>query len=351
MIPTADMRNFFIYFLFLAGNFFQCSNPTIRFNGLYPAEIDIPTDIKSIAIIDRTEPENKLLNILEGGITGEGIGQDKIASQLTIDGVAGILQNSDRYRVIRTNEILKGSKSGSTMPDPLSWEVIGDIANEYSVDIVLSLETFDSDFIVTDGTRMVEKKNADGVVVNTTEYFARGVATVNLGFRLYDPVEKGILDQHHFSHNMDWEASGNSINDAINHVIGRNAAVKDVSYNAGVMYGRRITPAWYRVVRTYYKKAKDNPDLEEGARWMEANNWDNALEALERAVERGEQKSRGMAAHNIGVVYEILGDFEKAREWAQIAWAKYQNKDSKEYAYQLNLRIKDRERLKYQMGE
>ena len=351
MLSTANMKNFLIYLLLFGGLFLQCSNPTIRFNSLYPAEIDIPTDIQSVAIINRTEPANKLLNILEGGITGEGIGQDKLASQITIDGVTEILQNSDRYRVVRTNEILKGSESGSTMPDPLSWEVIEKIAKEYSVDIVLVLETFDSDFIVTEGSKVVEKKNADGVVVNETEYYARGVATVNLGFRLYDPVEKGILDQQHFSHNMDWDASGKSINDAINHMIGRDAAVKDVSYNAGVRYARRITPSWYRVVRTYYKKAKDNPDMEEGARWMEANDWDNAIVALERAIEHDDQKSRGMSAHNMAVVYEILGDFEKAKEWAQIAWAKYQNKDSKDYAYQLNQRIKDQERLKYQMGE
>jgi hypothetical protein len=345
------MKDFLVYLLFFTGLFYQCANPTIRFNALYPAEIDIPTDIRSVAIIDRTAPENKWLNIIEGGITGEGIGQDKVASQITLDGVSSILQNSDRYHAVRTNEVIIGSESGSTFPDPLSWEVVEQITKEYEADVVLSLETFDSDFIVTDGTRVVEKKNADGMMIHLPEFYARGVASVKLGFRLYNPSERSILDQYHFTDNMDWEASGNSVYDAVHHLIGKDAAIKDVSYNAGRAYAQRITPAWYRVTRIYYKKAKKNPDLEEGARWMEANNWDNAIVSLEKALERGDQKSRGMAAHNLAVVYEILKNLENARDWAQKAWAQYENKDSKDYAYQLNLRMQDRERLKNQMGE
>jgi len=345
------MKYFLICLLLCTGMLYRCANPTIRFNALYPAEIDIPTEIKTIAIIDRTTPGNKWLSMIEGGITGEGIGQDKEASQITLDGVSSILQNSDRYRLVRTNEVLKGSDAGNAFPDPLSWEVVDQIAKEYEADVVLSLESFDSDFIVTDGTRVVERKNSEGLLMHLPEFYARGVASVKLGFRLYDPVEKNILDQYHFADNMDWEASGNSILDAVNHLIGKEAAVKDVSYNAGRLYAQRITPSWYRVTRIYYKKAKRNPDLEEGARWMEANNWDNAIAALELAVERGDRKSRGMAAHNLAVVFEILRDLETARDWAQKAWAQYENKDSKDYAYQLNRRIQEGERLKYQMGE
>lgn len=71
--------------------------------------------------------------------------------------------------------------------------------------------------------------------------------------------------------------------------------------------------------------------------------------ALERALDMGDTESRGYAAHNLAVVYEILGDFEKAREWAEKAWAQYGNKESKDYAYQLNQRIRNQQRLQNQM--
>jgi hypothetical protein len=344
------MKKLIIFLIPVVIFFLKCSNPTIRFNALYPAQIDIPTDIQSIAVIDRTVPENKLLNVLEGGITGEGIGQDKLASQITLDAVSRVLQNSSRFRTIRTNESLIGSKSGSTLPDPLPWTTVQQLASKYDVDVVLSLETFDTDFVVTDGSRQVEQKDGEGNVAKVTQYFAQGVATINLGFRLYDPVEKSIIDQFHFSENRDWEGTGNTVNDAVKQLIARDEAVKEVSERAGRLYGERITPTWYKITRTYYKKAKDNPALEEGARWMESNNWDEALHALQRALSMGEQKSRGYAAHNLAIVYEILGDFETAKEWAQKAWAQYENKGSREYAYQLNQRIRNKQRLDNQMG-
>ncbi len=340
-----------LFLLFSILVFTQCANPTIRFKALKPAEISIPGDVKSVAVIDRSVPENKLLNILEGGLTGEGIGQDKLATQLALDGVTRVMQGSDRYHLIRTTEVLKGSKTGSTMPDPLPWNFIKEMTDKYNTDAILAIETFDSDFMVTDGTRQVERKDSDGNTVNVTRFYARGVATVNLGFRLYDALETSIIDQFLFSHNMDWEATGNSIDDAYRHLINKNTAVKDAAYQAGLMYGRRITPSWYTVTRTYFKKARDNPFLEEGARWMEANNWDNAVEALNKALDTGDMKSRGQAAHNLAVVNEILGDLEKAREWAQKAWAQYENKESKDYAYLLNRRISDQTRLENQMGE
>jgi hypothetical protein len=345
------MKYFLFCLLSITSLFYQCTNSSIRFNALYPAELDIPVDIQSVAIIDRSAPENKLLSIIEGGITGEGIGQDKLGSGITLNGVSSILQNSERYSAVRTNEVLNGTASGREFPDPLSWDIIEQIAGKYKVDMVLSLESYDSDFIVTDGTKIVEKKNSDGQPIRMPVFYARGVATVNIGFRLYDPLGKNILDQYHFSHSMDWEAHGNSIFDAAKHLIGKENAMKDVAYEAGRRYGLRITPSWYRVTRIYYKKARKNPDLEEGARWMEANNWDNALRSLQLAVERGDQKSRGMAAHNLAVVYEILSDLDQSKSWAQKAWAQYENKDSKDYAYKLNLRIQDRDRLRYQLGE
>jgi hypothetical protein len=135
------MKYFLFCLLSITSLFYQCTNSSIRFNALYPAELDIPVDIQSVAIIDRSAPENKLLSIIEGGITGEGIGQDKLGSGITLNGVSSILQNSERYSAVRTNEVLNGTASGREFPDPLSWDIIEQIAGKYKVDMVLSLES------------------------------------------------------------------------------------------------------------------------------------------------------------------------------------------------------------------
>ncbi|HLF33297.1 MAG TPA: DUF6340 family protein, partial [Cyclobacteriaceae bacterium] len=155
--------------------------------------------------------------------------------------------------------------------------------------------------------------------------------------------------EYHFDHRMDWSGSGNSIDDAVRAVTGKNEAINQASYNSGEIYARRITPAWYTVERIYYKRSKHDQDLAEGARMMEINDWDQAIESLDRAVKNGKRKTRGRAAHNMAVVYEILGDLDNAKKWAQDAYAKYRNKKSKYYLYDLNDRMADRRLLNHQL--
>ncbi len=83
---------------------------------------------------------------------------------------------------------------------------------------------------------------------------------------------------------------------------------------------------------------------------MEVNDWDAAKEALFQAVENGHRKTKGKAAHNLAVIFEIEGNFGEAKAWAQEAWGKYKNKDSRDYLYDLNSRIKENARVNEQMN-
>ncbi|MFC2123274.1 DUF6340 family protein [Bacteroidota bacterium] len=341
-------RTFTIIFISIC-LFMISGAPTITFRVLFSAPVDITHDIQSLAIIDRSVPSDDLRSILEGVLTGELPGQDKLATQYAIDGVSDIMLNSSRFKVIRTTEMLEGSKSGSTFPDPLEWGLINGLCRKYDVDAILSLETFDSDYIVTNASKQVEEKDKDGKIVKRTVFTAEGVATVSIGFRIYEPGNRNIEDQFHVSHNMRWDASGNSITNAVELLINKDGALKEVSYNAGNRYARRLTPMWYSVSRKYYRKSKKDMDLAEGARMMEVNDWDNAIIALERAVENGHRKTRGKAAHNLAVVYEILGDLDQAKSWASNAWGKYNNKGSRDYGYDLTRRMNDQRRLDNQL--
>ena len=124
------------------------------------------------------------------------------------------------------------------------------ICKKYNADAVLSLEHFDSDFIVLNKTRM---EDVDGKQI--TVHIARGIASVNIGFRLYYPIEKSIIDRESFSFNRTWEGEGNTVADAALHLIDNAQAVYRISEDAGAMYAERITPLYFWVNRTYYKKS------------------------------------------------------------------------------------------------
>ena len=82
---------------------------------------------------------------------------------------------------------------------------------------------------------------------------------------------------------------------------------------------------------------------------MQLNDWDKAIEALSNALETASRKDKGRAAHNLAVVYEILGDLDRAKEYTTLAWGRYKEKKSRDYGYILTRRINDRAVLENQL--
>ncbi len=299
--------------------------PTIRFNSMVPAPVDVPYKIQSIGLVDASITDNRFRSLVEKGLSLELPGGDKVNSRFALEGLFGFLNNNQRFRVVKTPKAYFNTSPKAVFPDPMAWEEIEKLCETYKVDAIVSLEFFDSDYNILTHT-----------------------ATVHLGFRLYDPAIREIIDQHRFTHQMAFPPPQKSVAGVIVRAIEKNDAVKEVSFSMGEMYGQRLAPNWISIVREYYKKPKRNHNLAIGARMMEANDWPSAIAYLEKALESGNRKSRGRAAHNLAVVYEILGDYDTARTWAQQAWGVYQKKDSKNYPYQLSQRKREMEILRHQ---
>ncbi len=78
-----------IYILFIAVAFiFSGCKSTTYLQIMRPAAVTVPQNIKAIALVNRTVPEKKGLNIIEGVLTGEGIGQDREGVQKAMDGLS-----------------------------------------------------------------------------------------------------------------------------------------------------------------------------------------------------------------------------------------------------------------------
>ncbi len=315
----------------LVMSFVLLAAPTMNFNIMAPAAISFPDHIRSVAMVDRTMVEDNVMNAIEGGLTGEMFGEDKLATQIMMDGVHSIMVNSATLDFVRTPEVLKGASPVSqAFPAALDWETVAALCKKYNVDAIMAIEIFDSDLIIIPG--------------------ASQALTVKAGIRMYDPAEQNILDQYVFSHQRAIGGNVTTLEGVLGTMLNKSNAIRDVSYDAGVIYGKRISPSWYRVSRTYYRRSKRDDNLAEGARMMEVNDWDAAKEALLRAVDTGrKRKIKGRAAHNLAVVYEIEGNLVEAKSWAQVAWGKYKNKDSREYLYDINRRISETQILEEQL--
>lgn len=288
----------------------------------------VSQEITTVVLIDRTATENKKGSFVEGILTGEGFGQDEKNKQRCLMGAEEQLRNSGRFNVVRATEILEGSEKGEVMSGPLPFEQVREICEEYGADALVAMELYDSDFIITHGVKPTQGFS----------FYAEGVAKIDVGFRFYDGEYKNLLDEHTLTHRMRWNVGGRSIQDAIAALLDKDEAIKNISYEGGRIYASRLTPTSYRASREYFNRGHDQ--VQYGARLMEVNDWERAIDVFEEIVNSPEfsEKDKGLASHNLAVIYEVLGDIPRAKEWARIAWSEFRNKESREYLYILNRR-------------
>jgi len=119
---------------------------------------------------------------------------------------------------------------------------------------------------------------------------------------------------------------------------------------AGTDYAFKLAPLPIALKRTFYTKSKKSVALEQGARMAEVDDWTNAISTWKKGIENAvEPKDQGRMALNIAVGYEVLGQFENARAWAQKAYVQYGNKQAKGYLDRLMHRIEQENRVEVQM--
>jgi hypothetical protein len=304
-----------------------------------PSELVIPEYIQSIALIDRTKQEDTKQNKTEQILTGEAYHQDEQAVFQLGEGFIEACSGTKRFVTVRTAERLIANGTKSTFPTPLDWDTVTELCNKNQTDALLSIEIFDTDFILTHSPITFETRNINGKMVTLPVIRATGVAVINVGIRLYDAANRVIVDEYQTSHRMNFDGEASTLEGAINAMLNKVEATKRVSYEAGFTYGERITPTYYQVTRYFFNSPKKK--LGAGVRYSEVGDWKNAIGEWTKVVNTGKRKHAGRAAYNIAVGYEVLGDMEKAKEWAARSHTEFQEKDADEYYKLLCNRIND----------
>lgn len=332
---------------------FVCSSSAwVNLTLIRPAPINLPQDIQTLIIVDRTHASDSKKNRMEEIITGEIMNQDLQAIQRAIDGVIYTVEGAPRFKIIRATERYTGDNTGKIFPEPMSWSTIDKLCVKYKADAVLVLESFDSDYIITNGTRMVSQTTKEGIPIKVPQFYAEGLGTVNMGFRLYDPASKSIADQHLFSHQSRWDATAISVTEAVQGILNKMEAINQVSYDAGREYATRITPTYYRVTRYFYNRPKRIDKLMEGVRRSEVADWNGAIESWKEAMKVAKKrKHKGRIALNIAVGYEVLGDMNKALEWASKAYTNYREDMARDYVSDLKARLREEAVVKEQLEQ
>ncbi len=327
----------------------SCVTSSVLVNVQRPADITINKDIQNVVVVNRSRPskDNLAGNIIEGLMSGEGIGADRKGAEYCVEGLAGMLNNSERFSLKNEGEIeLKGTGT-SSFPIPLAWNEVKSICGSYDGDALLVLETFDSDSRVLLGPPVVRTRKVKGIKVKELRYPSTLIMEVESGWRIYDVNKEKIIDENKYLEIKEFNAWGSSAEQAQFNLPSKRIAIKQAGIQAGEKYGFRISPIWLKVNRTYY--IGKHEDLKNAKEYVIRKDWDSAIEIWIPLTEYEDLKIANRAAFNMALASEIKGSLKTAIDWAKKA-QKLGNKKAYNYINVLTSRLVDEEKLKQQLN-
>ena len=342
---------FFLASVLTTALFTSCTS-TIELPMLQSADLYLPEHIQTIVTIDRSRPSKGFNNVVEGLLSGEGIGQDRRGRMRALDGLAATLTRTPRFNIKTTALEMKGSPAGNSFESPLPWEEINRICKQYGADALIAMELYDSDNFISTEQRKDKKKDKEGKEYIESYYVADMRTQVRIGWRLYDNRERHIIDQFTGTEDASSDARGDTVEAAKGNLPDPEAITQNVSFAAGELYGMRIAPVWVTVTREWYTNGKGaaKADMERAARYAKTGEWDQASEVWTSLVNTADEKNRGRAAYNMAVANEREGQLRAALQWARRAYTDFGNKKARNYVDLIRQRIFEQERVEEQMG-
>jgi len=338
-----------VYIAFIVTSISSCFTSSVLVNVHRPADITINKDIQNVVVVNRSRPskDNLVGNIVEGLISGEGIGYDRKGAEYCVEGLAGMLNDSERFRLKNEGGIeLKGTGT-SSFPIPLAWNEVKSICGSYDGDALLVLETFDSDSRVFVGSPVARNRKIKGIKVKELRYPATLIMEVESGWRVYDVNKERIIDENKYIEIKEFNAWGSSPEQAQLNLPSKRKAIKQAGIHAGEKYGFRISPIWLKVNRTFY--IGKHADLKNARQYVKSGDWDTAIEIWLPLTEDEDLKIANRAAFNMALASEIKGSLKTAIDWAKKA-QKIGNKKAYNYINVLTSRVMDEEKLKQQLN-
>ncbi|HMX40369.1 MAG TPA: DUF6340 family protein, partial [Saprospiraceae bacterium] len=249
---------------------------------------------------------------------------------------------------------LSGSRAGVNLPQPLPWPEVQRICDDYAADAVLAIESFDSDNAAT--TRRVESKKKDksGKEYTEVSFQANQRTGVRMGWRMYDPRTRTIIDEFVTDDHLERSANGSTERGALGNLPTPVSISRTVANTGGVNYGKRVAPIFVQVARKYYTKVKGYPtQMKSANRLAQSRDWKQAAGIWKQIEARAadSHKAAGRAAYNMAVAAEMQGELDIASDWAKRAWEQHGNRKAKRYLRTLQQRKRDAARVEEQMNK
>lgn len=303
-------------------------------NVKHPAQIDIPADLDSIVIVDRTGIEKgkgrQFATGVEAVFSGEPIGGDKYGVKSCKTELVKIISNNDRLTLVSFDIPELYIKSFNEIQRPLLKTEVDSICKQYGADGVLALEYFDS-------YRVVVNPNMN---TNTTAQNQK-VAQVTTQWRLYYMETSTIVDYKEYT------TRGTHYQAVSGVGTGQYKAIANAGMEAADLFVKRIVPSYYRESRIYFKGG--TKELRMAGKSMRNTLFEQAKNYYLMMIDiETDQKILGRASFNLALIYEIEENLQVALNYANQAM-QAGVKEAPRYVNILKQRINEQPLIESQM--
>jgi len=317
-----------------------CATDGVRMSVYEPPVVTLPSDVKKVAILDRSETDKsaKAINKIDEFMSIETRKIDKNGANACVNGLFDKLAQNNRFENIKLLDSTGiTNPTVGVMPSQLDWPTVTKLCEKYQVDLLFVLEHFDSDTRVDYSTVPVQIRTPLGDVPGI-EHRAKATTTLELGWRIYDPIQKTIFDVFPMRERVISVGQGINPAKAIAALTNINDLVKQTSNRLGRQYALRVLPYYPRVRREYF--VAGSYSLKIGKRKAQTGNWDGAEQVWLEETSSDKRKAAGRACYNMAIISEINGDIHKALEWAQKSYEDYNIRLGLDYAKILRARLR-----------
>jgi Family of unknown function (DUF6340) len=286
----------------------SCMSSTCFIGPTIPPEKQLPEEIKSLVIINRTYEPTTLFGIFKTKSFGK---HDKPGVPECINAMGAEFANAKSYRILTDMKGLIAQQS-IYFPEPISSSDVKFICSDYGVDAIVAVEVFDVlpeiNFVI--GMKYVtDSLGRKHEIRNVT---AVENVTVTVGWRVYNSKNDSITDQYKSQNHFKWEAEGLSNSEATSKLPALDYALRNIAADMGRNYVKRFSSKVLTVCRSYY--GKENAELKKAKSFVKANNWDAAKEIWLAQSTSTDSKTAGRAFANLAVYYERQKDINKTYE-------------------------------------
>lgn len=199
------------------------------------------------------------------------------------------------------------TKTDFTTINMLNADSVKKLCASHQVDVILSLDKI-----------KVNDELSEYYLAESSSYLSTLDIKFETSWSIHYPNNSEI-SQIQFKDTVYWEGESYTERKATSELPNRLDALVDGALSVGHKSVNRFIPYWKKVDRYLFNSG--NKGMKQGMDSFYVKNWEASIGCWEKTMQKSKSsRIKAQAANNIAISYEILGDIDKALEYAVLSY-------------------------------